>query len=311
MEVDATQPEAVADATDPNIQGGAADNQQAPDPLDGMYPDDRMDETGDEPVEGDETPEQQTEGDEADTTPIDAPVSWDKEAKEKFSKLPPDMQSFLAQQDAQRNRQVQEVTTRAKEAQQSAAAEAAQQVAESQNYFAQQLEMVAQQFLPPEPTPDRYPDWGTFAQAKQAYDHQIAQHQGLMQQAHGLRQQAQQHIQAREQQELMADAKRVMVDLPEMADNARFQQLVSDLTPIAKELGYTEDRIAQAWPSDIAAMKKVKSYKEKAEKWDALQQRKMEGVRSAKTLPKVTQPGSGRSGQQPSDDPVALLYPNG
>lgn len=312
----ASQPsEALAAAPVQDGTVGAANDVTAPDDLSGMYPDDKpMDNQPDSAdnaaQDGQPSEDQQTEAEPE--TAIDPPVSWPKEAKEKFSQLPPELQTDIAQIESQRNRQVQEVTTRAKEAQQSAAAEAAQQVAHSQQLFAQQLEYVAQQFLPPEPHPGQYQDMQSFQRDKYAYDQAIAQHQTLMQHAGQLRTQAQQELSQHEQQALYQEARRVALDLPELSDTNALTQLVQTLTPIAQELGYPEDRIAQAGPTDILAMKRVMALKADADKWRALQARKMEGVRAARgqNLPKVTQPGASKGGGQMSDDPKALLYPN-
>jgi hypothetical protein len=286
----------------------AANDTQQTDDLAGLYPDEQN--TGTEPEQGEDQSEPDQQQDEIEPeAAIDAPVSWNKEAKEKFAQLPPDMQTFLAQQDAQRNRQVQDVTTRAKEAQHQAAAEAAQQVANSQQLYAQQLEMVAASFLPPEPNPAQFQDMQSFAHAKFQYDQAHAQHQQLMQHAQQIRSQADQQTQQYAQEAILRDARNVALDLPEVRDATAYQQLVQDLTPIARELGYDDQRIAQAWPSDVLAMRRVAEYKADAQKWRQLQSRKMEGVRAAKNLPKVTQPGAGGAAQA-SDDPLALLYKN-
>lgn len=242
-------------------------------------------------------------------TPIDPPVSWNKEAKERFSQLPPDMQVFVSEQEAHRNRQVTEVTTRAAEAQREAQAQVAAQQAETQQYFAQQLEAVANAYLPPEPNPAHFQDMQSYGLAKEQWGQNVAQHQQLMQHAQGLRQQAEQVATQMQQQELVKDARRVMADLPELQDTTQYQTLVQELTPIAKELGYDDERIAQAWPSDVLAMKRVAAYKSKAEKWDKLQAQKMASVRQAKAMPKVMQPGAGGGQQQPKDA-LELLYPN-
>ena len=65
-----------------------------------------------------------------------------------------------------------------------------------------------------------------------------------------------------------------------------------ELASIARELGYSDDLIASAGAHDILAMKKVAELKAKADRWDALQRKKMETVRAAKALPKVAKPGT-------------------
>lgn len=308
---------AVADA--PVVEqtnGATADQTNAPIDPASLYPEDAREESqdpGDEPEQADEQPvdEDPTDDEDEPEAAIDPPVSWDKEAKEKFAKLPPDMQAFLAEQDAHRNRQVTDVTTRAAEAQRQAQADLEARVAESQQYYAQQVELVAQQFLPPEPNPAQYQDMQSYLLAKDQYGQALAQHQQLMQHAAQIRSQAEQQAQQQQQQMILQDARRVSVELPELTDQTAYSQLVQDLTPIAKELGYDDERIAQAWPSDILAMKRVKGWKDKASKWDSLQARKMEGVRAAKTLPKVSAPGAAGAAAKAANVPIAKqLYPN-
>jgi hypothetical protein len=307
--------EAVADAPVlDDANGATADQTNAPlDPA-SMYPEDAKEpDAGDEPEQSDDEPVDDDQTDEVDEpeAAIDPPVSWDKEAKAKFAQLPPDMQAFLAEQDAHRNRQVTDVTTRAAEAQRQAQAELQANVAESQQYYAQQVELVAQQFLPPEPNPAQFQDMQSYLYAKDQYGQALAQHQQLMQHASQIRSQAEQQLQQQQIQMLQQDAKRVSIELPELNDQTQYQQLVQDLTPIAKELGYDDERIAQAWPSDILAMKRVKGWKDKASKWDSLQARKMEGVRSAKALPKVSAPGAAGTAARAAPVPIARqLYPN-
>jgi hypothetical protein len=307
---------AVADAPVlDDANGATADQTNAPIDPASMYPEDAREpqDPGDEPEQTDDQPVDEDPIDDVDEpeAAIDPPVSWDKEAKAKFAQLPPDMQAFLAEQDAHRNRQVTDVTTRAAEAQRQAQAELQANVAESQQYYAQQVELVAKQFLPPEPNPAQYSDMGAYQRDRYAYDQAVAQHRQLMQHVQDVRAQSEQQLSQQQQQMIIQDAKRVSIELPELNDQTQYTQLVQDLTPIAKELGYDDERIAQAWPSDILAMKRVKGWKDKASKWDSLQARKMEGVRSAKSLPKVSAPGAAGTAARAAPVPIAKqLYPN-
>ena len=132
-----------------------------------------------------------------------------------------------------------------------------------------------------------------------------------MQHAEELRTEAGDYSRMQEQAMIVQDARRVMVEMPELADQASYRQLVEQLTPIARELGYDDQRIAQAWPSDVLAMKRVAAFKADAEKWRALQARKMEGVRAARQLPKVSRPGvASGGGQAPGRSVAQTLYPN-
>jgi hypothetical protein len=56
--------------------------------------------------------------------------------------------------------------------------------------------------------------------------------------------------------------------------------------------------IAEARATDIIAMRKVAELKAKADKYDALQAKKMEKVRAAKGLPRVATPGVPQGAEQ-------------
>lgn len=301
----ATQPSAVAEA--PVQQDGASVETNL---ADALYPDESQEVSADvvdEIPQDDIVDGDQTEVGEPDTA-IDPPSSWDKEAKGLFSQLPPELQTVVADREAQRDKQVFAASERAAEAQRQATAQVAAQTAEAQQFFAQQLESFANAYLPPEPNPAHYQDMQSYGLAKERWNQDRAQHQQLMQQVQGIRSQAEQQAQADQIAMLQADAQRVMVELPELSDQAAYGKLVQELTPIAKELGYDDQRISQAWPSDVLAMKKVANYKSKADKWDALQARKMEGVRNAKAIPRTAKPGT-TTVAQPSDT-LSILYPN-
>jgi len=286
-----------------------------------LYPDDQpenetpVDEAGEGEgeVEADPDAERDVEADEPEAPAIDAPVSFNKEAKEHFSKLPPEMQTFVAEQEAHRNRQVQEATTRAAEAQRQAQADVAQQVAQGQSVYAQQVGQIAQAYAPKEPKPWEYQDQATYSQAMQQFEQASAQHQQLVQHATEMRAQADQQMEQHQQAYVVQDARRVMADLPELGDQTAYSQLVQELTPIAKELGYPEDRISQALPSDVLAMKRVAAFKAKADKWDQLQARRMEQVRAGKAAPQrqLSKPGAAGVAAKTANVPLAKqLYPN-
>jgi hypothetical protein len=123
------------------------------------------------------------------------------------------------------------------------------------------------------------------------YDDAVAQRQQAQQTAQQLAQQAQARAMQMEQA-TNAEQHRIIVEhFPEYADPTTGPELQRKLTAVAKELGYTDELISQARASDILAMRTAADWKAKAEKYDALQAKKMEKVRSAKGLPKVATPG--------------------
>ncbi len=248
-------------------------------------------ETDDEP----EAEDEQSEEDDTEEEPleaIDPPVSLNKEQKAAFAQLPPDLQKVWADTEAQRNREVQIKTTEAAEAKRTAMSQAKAEVAQLQRQYADELAIYADALKPGEP------DYSLLATDPQAFAEQMAyhkqlsaQHDAIMQrvaearyQYEGLSQEVQAELQHRE----MAVLQR---EMPEWFDPAKRAEIVPVLEAVGRELGYSDELMAQASASDILALKKAHAWKAKAEKYDALQARKMENVRAAKTLPKVAQPG--------------------
>lgn len=257
---------------------------------------------GEEPEEGAEPePEDDEQEEEPEEPAIDPPVSWNAEEKERFKQLPPETQKFLSDRESQREKFVQTKAQEAAEARRYAE-KATGDLTTSTRQYAEQLETIAQAILP------QRPDYALLAQDPAAFaarmahhDQAHAQYQELMQHAEAARQQAEAQESANTAKLIQEDAQRVLSDLPELQDAMQFQQLIQRVTPTARDLGYSEDRIAAAWPSDVRAMKIATEWKDKAEKWDALQKRKMEPVRAAKKVstPGAAQPnGSARVRQQ-------------
>src|SRR3546814_5587834 len=64
-------------------------------------------------------------------------------------------------------------------------------------------------------------------------------------------------------------------------------ELQRTLESIGAELGYPAELMAQASSTDILALKRASDWKAKAEKYDKLIAKRMEGVRAAKALPRM------------------------
>jgi len=90
---------------------------------------------------------------EAPPEPIPAPISWDKDAKELFAQLSPDLQAKVVEREAQRDRAIQTATTEAANAKRNATAEAHQQLAQFQRHYASELEQIAVRLAPQRPDP--------------------------------------------------------------------------------------------------------------------------------------------------------------
>lgn len=227
-----------------------------------------------------------------DLPPIDAPVSWDAEAKAKFAELPRDVQEVVAKRESERERFVQQKSQEAVRARQEAEQAAIQQLAQLEAGYAQHFQSLAEQLQPQRPNPALLQHDPQAFYAQQAnYEAAVAQQQQLQQQAQTFASQAQQRAiqQAHAEQ---AEQHRIIVEnFPEYADPTTGPELQRKLTAVAKDLGYPDELIGQARATDILAIRQAADWKAKADKYDALQASKMSKVRAAKGLPKVATPG--------------------
>lgn len=253
-------------------------------------------EEGDEPEAG-ETDEEEGEEGEPEQPAIEPPASLTAEEKAAWAQLPPEAQLMLKSVEARRTTEIQQGLEKARSAQREAESAAAQRVAEAQKLFAEQQTALAQRYMPQKPDPRHYPDWQTYSAAQSDYEARAAQHQQLVQQLSGLHEEATKEHERLEAEALQQQWKAVQSDLPEAADPAQWQDLMGKLSPLALELGYPEELLADATPVDIRAIKRAAGWKEKAEKYDALMSRQMAKVRSGKSAkPNAAQPvGSGKA----------------
>lgn len=263
-------------------------------------------EEGDEPTAEDE-PEIEEEVD--DLPPIDAPVSWDAEAKEKFAELPRDVQEYVAKREGERERFVQSKSQEAAQARQTAISQATAELAQIEQGYAQHFQSLAEQIAPQRPNPALLQSDPMAFYAQQAnYENAVAQQRELQQRAelHVQQAQARAHQAAQAEQ---AEQHRIIVEqFPEYADPTTGPKLRAELSAIAKELGYPDELIGQARASDILAMKKVSDFKAKADKYDALMSKQMAKVRAAKGLPKVAKPGVAVAADQTRQNRAAAAF---
>jgi hypothetical protein len=266
-----------------------------------------------QPEEGEEPEGEQSEGDEADVTeddleaeaeeeelpPIDAPVSWTAEEKERFAGLPRETQEYIAKRETERERFVQSKAQEAARAKQETEQAALSQLAEIERGYSQQFQSLAEQLQPQRPNPALLQhDPQAFYALQADYESKVAQQRELQQQAQVYAQQAEQ----REAQAANAErAQQIQIlseHFPEYLDPTTGPEQQRALSAVAKELGYPDELITQARAADIIAMKKVADLKAKAAKYDALQAKKMEKVRAAKGLPRAVKPGVAVSSDQ-------------
>lgn len=253
-------------------------------------------EEGDEPE-----PEEDEAEDEPEQPAIDPPASWKADAKELFAQLPPEMQKVVSEREAQREAFVQSKAQEAANIRMAVENEARAVIAQQSQRMAQELQQYASMVAPQRPDPAmlQYDPQG-FYQAQSQYEADIAQRTQAQQQAAIYEDQARQQAAAIEAAEMQAEVATLRSQFPEWFAPETSANLQKDLTAIALDLGYSETHVSQARAADILAMRKVSELKAKADKWDAANKAKMEGVRAAKTLPKVAKPGVARTADQRS-----------
>lgn len=251
-------------------------------------------EEGDEPLEQEEDTQEgddEPESEEEEAPAIDAPVSWGTDAKEQFAQLPPELQAFVSEREAQRERLVQQKTTEAAEARRNAVIEANQTVAELQQQYAQSLEQYASRFVPQRPDPRLLQqDPVAFYQLQAEYEADVQQRQDAEQRALYARQEAEQRQQMALAQQNEAEMAAIAASVPEWHDEVK-RAALTDLASVGAEMGYPSELLGQVDVTDFNALRKASEWRAKAMKWDNAQKANMAKVRSAKTLPKVVKPG--------------------
>jgi hypothetical protein len=297
-----TQPEAAV--------GGANDTVVAAEPtiderlLAAIEPTDEeqpeVDQDAPEPTEDGEgepelTPEDVTEDEADEGPPIAAPVSWTAEEKEEFAKLPRTVQETLTRREAEREKFVQSKAQEVAQVRQQVEKAALTDLHAIQQRAAEQLQQYAQMLTPSEPDlrllhSGHEEDRIAYFQQEASFRQWTAQQQNAQRQADAARQQAdqaQQALQAHEAEQFRAT---LTEHFPEFLEPSN-AKLRDDLGSIAKELGYPAERLSAADAEDILALKRASDWKAKAAKYDTLMAQKMEKVREAKALPKVSKPG--------------------
>lgn len=285
---DAPSAAAVQDFIASEFLGGPDEPEEEEENPEGEQPEGEQEE-----AEEAESEEQEEEEGEA-SKPIAAPVSWDKDAKERFAQLPIEDQQYIADREAQREKAIQSATTEAANAKRNAVAEANALFADQQRQYASHLEQIASQLAPQRPDPTlAATDPAAYVQHLAIFEAQNAQYQQMMQQAANAKNEAAQRDTFARQHEIEQNAK-VLADHfgDAWTDTKQRQELLTGLEQVGAELGYSPELMGQASAADILALAKANEWKAKAEKYDKLQGTKMEAVRAAKGAPRIAKPGT-------------------
>jgi len=287
---------------------------EAPAPADpaAFYADDKpaqADEDGAEMAQ-----EGEGDGDEQ-VEPVAPPTSWPKDQAEKFATLPRETQEFITKRENERDVFLNQKAMEAARTREAVETEALQALSTVMQNHRQQLQAFEQFVVPEQPdlrllnsADPAHRD--LYFQQEAAYRASVAQRERLTQQLEQVRQHEAAIAQQQAQAELQAEHQLLTEKLgQEWSEPSSRAKLLSELGPIAAELGYPQELIAQARAADIIAMRQVREWKAKAEKLDGLNKAKMVPVRAAKAIPPTARPGAPVSQRGPVSI-EAQLYPN-
>ena len=239
--------------------------------------------------------EPQLEADDVEVTdddlpPITAPVSWTAEEKAEFAELPRALQETLTRRESEREKFVQTKAQEAKSASQKAEQTAAERIAQVQNASVETLKAMLPEIPLRPSTALMAQNPAQYAYLMEAYEGAIAQHQYVQQIANQVEQSQQAAERAAAQQEASENEAILREKFPEYFGEGA-AELEKNLRSTAVALGYSEDQLAYVNAQDVLAMRAASEWKAKADKFDTLMAKKMETVREAKKLPKVSRPG--------------------
>lgn len=260
------------------------DGEPAPEAQEGEAP-----EVDDEPIVADE---QQEESQEEELPPIEAPVSWAKDAKDVFGNLPREAQEAIATREADREKFIQSKSREAKQATETAQAQALEKVQENRQLHLQQLQALLPQ-IPQKPSAHlQYQDPQAYAFAVDEYEAGVAHYTNIVEQIEGITNQYDQAQKALRDHHTRTTLQGVKEALPEYFEEG--SELKGKLESTARELGFNDTEMQEFEARHYVALNTVAGLKDKADKYDALMSQKMEKVREAKKLPQVSRPGTAR-----------------
>jgi hypothetical protein len=210
---------------------------------------------------------------------IEAPVSLNAEEKEVFAQLPPEAQQAWAASETRRNTQVQEATTKAKEAQRQAEQAAASADRQAETRYAEQLKAFTKAFEPQMPDPARYNDIQAYQRDKAIYDHAKAQFDQLEQQVSGIGvetpEQKAERIKARDAE---------LLKIPEIANEETRDAYIKGAFEVAVVLGYNQAELAEHMDAnDLKALGLAAQWKKDSAELARIKAKSLERRRDAST----------------------------
>ena len=241
--------------------------------------DDEYDLEDEEVDETDEADEEDEESDEPVEPAIEAPVSLNAEEKALFAQLPVAQQEAWSASETRRNTQVQEATTKAKEAQRAAEQAAANADRQAETRRAEQLKAFTAAFEPQKPDPARYNDMQAYQRDVAIYDHSKAQFDELKQQVDGIGVETDDMKAARIQ---ARDAE--LLKIPEIANEETRSAYIQSAMDIAEAFGYDKADLAQNMDAtDLQALGQAAKWKADSEELARIKTKSAERRRDNKT----------------------------
>jgi hypothetical protein len=233
------------------------------------------------------------EAEEQEPSPIKPPVSWTAENAEKFAELPRDVQEYISERETEREKFVQSKAQEAKQARSQAERDALTVIQNVQAQASARLQHFEQQLAVQQPDPALiYEDPELYAQQESAYRHWTAQRQLAQQSAHEAAQMAEQAAREISEREATETRELLQTEFPEYLDESKGPELRTKLGSTALALRVSADVLPKLDGNDILGLKIATEWREKAAKYDKLMAKKMETVRSARDLPRVSRPGT-------------------
>lgn len=237
---------------------------------------------------------EESEGDES--PPLEAPNSWDAEAKAKWEKLPADLKALVAAREAEREKALGTKLQETAELRKKTEAENAQTL-QTRNAYEQRLLTLARQLegnIPAEFRELKGPqDLANLAEKDPAAAQRFLiwreMANSVLGEINQLEQQKIQHAQAQQQELLQKETKALVEKWPEVMDPVKGPALRGEITTLLSSFGFTGDEIAGV--SDHRILLFAKQYMEgqKALKANDAAKSKV----TAKPLPKVMKANQG------------------
>ena len=273
-------------------------------------------ETPSDPVAGDEVddaaPLDEASGEEAESEPespaIEPPASWTAEAKETFSKLPPDLQKYVSERESEREKGINAKLSESANERKVAQAERESAAKERQRYAESLTNLYQlQAIIDPVLAEGNQTNWTELAKNDPAgYVQKWAAYQeraNLM----GAVQAEIQKVRNQQAQEAQSNyTKRLSDEFPEYANPETGKALKDSWAPVLKEVGFTPEQIEQGW-SLPHEPKYLKLLDWAAKGLKAHQERQSIGSKKVANPPKVERPRAADTGAKGKPSNIVAL----